>query len=281
MAQICRTLRAHPGPNRRRGRFSAATPALGGRGLTSAGPRVEAGPSPPTGRGTTRAACVGVVNVAQPVRGPGRTGWRARGGRGSARGRVPPRGAVPRHGPGRRASPRAVPRRPDGVRAALARPLPQRKGGKRGASGPDRTPAWSCAGSRQPEGQRHEPGRAREEGARPRASGRASAARSDRRKARERRGAPAARNKTPSGFFTGDPSASRPDGAAPARAHSSRSRPRAAPPAALADGTALPHRRERLARFILLVIHRRYKRAKTETFLNGACTGIKYSVPRT
>jgi len=185
------------------------------RGSTARG---RAGPLTPAGRGTARAAGVGVVHGAEPVCGPVRTGRQARGGRGSTRGRVSPRGAVPPHGPGRRASPRVSPHGSEGARAAVARPLAQRKGGKRGASGPARAPRGAArARRRRSGGTRRGPrggsalprrasrlGRAREDGARPRASARASArgsaARTDRRTARECRGAPAARDKTSSGF---------------------------------------------------------------------------------
>lgn len=266
------------------------------RGSTARG---RAGPLPPAGRGTARAAGVGVVHVAEPVCGPVRTGRQARGGRGSARGRVSPRGAVPPHGPGRRASPRVSPHGSEGARAALARPLAQRKGGKRGASGPARAPRGAArarggGGAAARDGVRgaaprflgaHRgsdargktaralgppPGRPRGGRQHARTDGRhGSAAGRPRRATKRRRGF----HGTPFRLATRRRSS---------RPRAQRSLPAPGGPGGRSRGRrSAAQRRERFARFILLVIHRRYKRAKTETFLNGAGTGIKYSVPRT
>lgn len=198
MAQICRTLRAHPGPNRRRVRFPAATPALGGRGLTSAGPRVEArrvaGPGLRTPRGGGQRGLPASVSLTSHSPSAGR------GGRGGGRGlNAVRRGAASLRAVRYRVTARApsvsaggapTPRR--GTRCPRATSLPQREGGS--------SPAWSCASARQRRGSATSLGSARKESARPRACGRVSAARSERRTTGESRWAPVARNKAPSGF---------------------------------------------------------------------------------
>lgn len=276
MAQIYRTLRAHPGPSRQSRCPSPAAPPDGAEAASpQQRPHSAASGSPQRGSARKHRAWQGRASdpcgagdsegcrrrcrsrrrarLRAGADGAAGSGWTrfdagprfpARGGTASRPGPPSvPSGVAPRLRGGPRC-PRATSRAAQGREARRERP---------GAS-----PAWSST-SAAAEERRHETGsagRLRASSARIEArtrEGRRRAPSGLRPGVREGvgsthgptdgtgvpRGARGARQNVV-GVFTGHPSASRPAGAPPARARSALSRPRAAPAAAPADGAALP-----------------------------------------